>query len=750
MAGRRRGLEGIEERDLTPGFVGRIGAGPGHGTIDLVEHGGPVGPDGIAGARLDQRLERLAIDGLGVHPTAEVLEVRERPPVGAGREQRLHGRLAHALDGRQTEADHPPIFGGRGRSEVQTGGVDIGTQGLDAQGLGLRDVLAELGRVALIVGHHGAEELHRVVRLEPGRLIGHDRVGRRMRLVEAVAREFLEQVEDFVGLGGRDAIGVGAALHEGLALLDHLLELLLAHGAAQQIGATEGVPGQDLRRLHDLLLVDEDAVGLAGDGLQQGMRIDDLLFAMPALDEVRDQVHGTRPVERNKGRDVLDRGDLELLAQVAHAPGFQLEHAEGLGVVEQVVGLGVVEREVVEIELHPGGLVDHLGRVADDRQGLETQEVHLQQAEVADRAHGVLGDDPALVVLLERQQVHQRLGPDDHAGRVHAHAAGLVFQQQSRVDEFAGDFLFVVGLLELGVLLERVLQAPLHVGDHLGQPIGLGDRQPHDPSHVADDRLRPHGPEGDDLGDGISAVLVPHIPDHLGPTVVGEVDVDIGRADALGIEEALEEQPVAQRINVRDLQQVGHHRAGGRSARHAGDAVVASPAHEVADDQEVRHIAGFLDDPEFEIEPVENLADGRIDLRRIDGGRGGGGGGNRRRFRRNRRDGGIGGAGFRLGGRGRGGRFLREEEGQPLGLGHGLHHDGRSLDMGLDRVSEAESVAEQLAQVALAGPRLRRLEHRIVLSTLAVANLQVALLGHLHGVEHRVGHLGEEVLHLLG
>ena len=569
-----------------------------------------------------------------------------------------------------------------------------------------------------------------------------------MRLVETVAREFLEQVEDLVGLGGRDAVGVRASLHEGFALLHHLLELLLAHGPAQQVGAAEGVAGQDLRRLHDLLLINQNAIGLAGDGLQQCMGIEDLLLAMPPLDEVRNQVHRTRTVERDECGDVLDRGDLELLAQVAHAPGFQLEHAEGLGVVEQVVGLGVVERQVVEVELDAGGFPHHLRGVADDRQGLETQEVHLQQAQVADRPHGVLGDDAAVVVLLERQQIHQGLGSDDHAGRMDADAPGLVFQQQGRLDEFAGDLLFVVGLLELSVLLERVLQAPLHIGDHLGQAVGLRHRQAHDPTHVTDHRLRTHGAKGDDLGDGVAAVLVADVANHLGPSIVGEIDVDIGRADTLGIEETLEEQPVAQGINVRDLEQVGDHGAGGRSARHAGDAVVATPAHEITHNQEVRDVSGLLDDPELQVQSVEDLADGRVDLGWFDGSRG------RRRLWGGRWRLGAGGrcvgsARIRHCRRSRCGGFRREKEHQPLRLGHGLHHDGGSLDMSLDRVAQSEPVAEQLAQVALAGPRLGRLEHRIMLGTLAVAYLQIALLGHLDRVQHRFGHLGEEVLHLL-
>ena len=115
------------------------------------------------------------------------------------------------------------------------------------------------------------------------------------------------------------------------------------------------------------------------------------------------------------------------------------------------------------------------------------------------------------------------------------------------------------------------------------------------------------------MSDGIAAVLIPDVPDYLRATVVGEVDVDIGRADTLRIEEALKEQTIAQRVDVRDLQQIGNHRPGGRSARHAGDTVVAAPTNKVTDDQEIRNIAGLLDDPEFQLQAIENFAHSRFD-----------------------------------------------------------------------------------------------------------------------------------------
>ncbi len=91
-----------------------------------------------------------------------------------------------------------------------------------------------------------------------------------------------------------------AAFDEDLALLGHFLGLLLAHRAPQQIRAAERVAGQHLRRLHHLLLVNHDAVGLAADRLQQRMLVFDLHFAVAALDEFGNQLHRPGPIQRDQ------------------------------------------------------------------------------------------------------------------------------------------------------------------------------------------------------------------------------------------------------------------------------------------------------------------------------------------------------------------------------------------------------------------------------------------------------------------
>ena len=81
-------------------------------------------------------------------------------------------------------------------------------------------------------------------------------------------------------------------------------------------------------------------------------------------------------------------------------------------------------------------------------------------------------------------------------------------------------------------------------GDHLGDAVDLGQGHLEDAADVADGRPGGHGPEGDDLADVLLAVLLGHVLDHLLPAAAAEVHVDVGQADALGVEEALEEEVV--------------------------------------------------------------------------------------------------------------------------------------------------------------------------------------------------------------
>ena len=81
--------------------------------------------------------------------------------------------------------------------------------------------------------------------------------------------------------------------------------------------------------------------------------------------------------------------------------------------------------------------------------------------------------------------------------------------------------------------------------------------------------------EGDDLRHLVAAVALLHVVDHLVAAVLAEVDVEVRHRDAFGIEEALEQQPEADRIEVGDGERIGDQRAGAGAAARPDRNVVA-------------------------------------------------------------------------------------------------------------------------------------------------------------------------------
>ena len=501
----------------------------------------------------------------------------------------LHGRQADIADGAQG-VEHLAVL----HLEVRARGVDVGGADLHVEALGVLIEDGQLVGVGDVEAHRGGDELHRRVRLEPGGLVGDDGVGRRVALVEAVAGELVDQLEDRGGLGLRHAASRRPFDEHGL-LLGHLVLLLLAHGAAQQVRAAERVAGQDLGDLHHLFLVDDDAVGLLEHRLQGRVQIVDLAAAELAVDEGRDVVHRARTVEGADGGDVLDGIGPQLAQGVAHALAFHLEDPDRVAVGHQFVGLGVVQRQGREI--HPGpALLEEAQRLVDHRQGLQAQEVELHEARAFDPLHVELRRRQVRPrVLIQGRQFGQRPVADHHAGGMGGGVAVEPLQLQGHVQQ-AGDGL---------VLVASGAQARLDL-DGLGQPVHLAERQLQHPADVAQHSPRLQRAEGDDLGHAVAAIALLDVGDHLLSPVLAEVDVEVGHRDPLRVEEALEEQAVTQRIQIGDGQGIGHQRTGARPpARAHGNAVRLGPLDEVRDDQEVAGEAHLGDDPDLPLQPFE-------------------------------------------------------------------------------------------------------------------------------------------------
>ena len=108
---------------------------------------------------------------------------------------------------------------------------------------------------------------------------------------------------------------------------------------------------------------------------------------------------------------------------------------------------------------------------------------------------------------------------------------------------------------------------------------------------VAQHAARLQRAEGDDLRDLVAAVLFLHVADHLVAAVLAEIDVEVRHRDAFGIEEALEQEAEADRIEIGDGERIGDERAGaGAAARPDRNALRLRPLDEIGDDQEVAGI----------------------------------------------------------------------------------------------------------------------------------------------------------------
>ena len=139
----------------------------------------------------------------------------------------------------------------------------------------------------------------------------------------------------------------------------------------------------------------------------------------------------------------------------------------------------------------------------------------------------------------------------------------------------------------------------------LAELVDLPVRHLQHAADVAQHAARLQRAEGDDLRHLVAAVALLHVADHLVAAVLAEVDVEVRHRHAFGIEEALEQQAEADRIEVGDGQRVGDERARARAAaRPDRDALFLRPLDEVGDDQEVAGIFHARDDAELEVEPL--------------------------------------------------------------------------------------------------------------------------------------------------
>ena len=160
------------------------------------------------------------------------------------------------------------------------------------------------------------------------------------------------------------------------ACVCHDVGVLLAHRLAQDVGFAEREAGQHVRDAHHLFLIGDDAVGVGENRLELRQLVLDLGLPLLPRDEVVHHPAAQRagPVQRVQRDEVVEALRLGLAQDVAHAAALELEDAVGLAVLEDLIGLRIVERDRVDVELDARGPLDLLDRIEDQRQRAEARE----------------------------------------------------------------------------------------------------------------------------------------------------------------------------------------------------------------------------------------------------------------------------------------------------------------------------------------------------------------------------------------
>ncbi len=306
-----------------------------NGPVQIGKEEGSARFHRVEPTRLYEALQHPLVDRLAVYALDQV----RKTLVGSTPLPFIHDqpgrRVPHSLDRSEAESDgvaRPLLALDRGKAVSRL--IDVRAEHPNLHLRAFRNEVGKLVRIAQLAGKDPRHEGNRMVGLQVSGLVADDAIGRGVRLVEAIARKFFQDVEDLVRLLLVDLVDLLSPLHENFPLLGHFLGLLLAHGPPQDVGSAKRITCNPTGRLHDLLLIDHDPVGLLADILEQRMRKLDGGGILLALDVVGNPLHGARAVEGDEGDHLVDVGNGHLPAKSAHALRLQLKDSDRTGLVE--------------------------------------------------------------------------------------------------------------------------------------------------------------------------------------------------------------------------------------------------------------------------------------------------------------------------------------------------------------------------------------------------------------------------------
>src|SRR5262249_37330274 len=155
--------------------------------------------------------------------------------------------------------------------------------------------------------------------------------------------------------------------------------------------------------------------------------------------------------------DVIDAVHIKLLAKIDHSTGLQLKHANRFSSIQKIECVSVIQRDGLKRKFGVK-LPDESKRILDNRECLETEEIHLQQAQFGQRPHSILGDKLVVVPSTKRNVIVQGAVTNDNTCCVNAGIPSQAFQNRRITPELLGTLLRFNRVLELRIFVEGGFQ----------------------------------------------------------------------------------------------------------------------------------------------------------------------------------------------------------------------------------------------------------------------------------------------------
>ena len=474
---------------------------------ERVHQRGAVWPQPVKRTGHDQFFQHAPVQFFGIGAGAQVEQLAEIAAVFTRFDDRLDRPLTHALDRADPIDDFPVIVD----VEMVQARVNIRRQDLQPHAPALVHQANHLFGVVHIGGHYRRHKFSGIVSLQPQRLIRHQSISGGVGFVKSVPGEFFHQVEDFHRQFAIDAVFLRPIFKDG-TLLGHLFRLFLTHRTTQHICAAKGVTRKHLGDLHDLFLIQDDAVGWLQYRFQAFMlplhiRIGNLFAPVLTVDKViyHPRLQRARTEQSHQRDHIFEAVWLQTLNQIFHAAGFKLEDGCRLGALQHVETFLVIKRDSRNIQRRLAVLltagVDHLQRPVDDGQRTQTKEVELHKPGVFNVVLVELGDRMLTrFIAVQRREVSDFGRGDNHAPRMLTGVTRDALQLARHVDQRFHLFVGFVDFRQLRFSFKGFRQGHARIGRHqlrdsIDKTVGVAQNA----AHVADNRFRRHRTEGNDL-----------------------------------------------------------------------------------------------------------------------------------------------------------------------------------------------------------------------------------------------------------